>query len=282
MTDLAKTLAQIALLLALAVLGHGLLQRTVPHIFRVALRRRAPFESAEELAKRETTLSRVALWAGQVVILVVVVLTILAQFDINILPAIASLGVVGIAIGFGGQALVRDIISGLLILLEDQYRVGDVIRIATVTGTVEEINLRRTMLRDMDGVVHSVPNGEVRISSNLTREKGKVNMDIPVAYGTDIDKVREVIDGVGAELAGDGVYGPMITEAPKMLRVEGFQELGVLVKLTGATRPGKHWEVAGELRRRLLIAFTQAGIGLPYSPRIDVSKEPPDGRVTEP
>lgn len=278
MTDLTKSLAQIALILSLAVLGHALLQRAVPQLFRVALRRRAPAESPEELAKREATLTHVVLWVSEGLILFVVALTILSQFGIDIAPALASLGVVGIAVGFGAQALVRDIISGLFILTEDQYRVGDVVRIATVTGTVEEINLRRSLLRDQDGVVHTVPNGEVRIASNLTRDWARVNLDIPIAYGTDVTRAQEVIDAVGQELANDPVYGPMISEAPKMVRVEAFQETGVLVKVMGVTRPARHWDVAGEFRRRLLIAFAEAGIGLPYSPRVDtVKQEAADG-----
>lgn len=273
MTDLTKSLAQIGLILSLAVLGHALLQRAVPHLFRVALRRRGRTESQEELAKREATLTHVVLWVSEGLILVIVALTILSQFGIDIAPALTSLGVAGVAIGFGAQALVRDIISGLFILTEDQYRVGDVVRIATVTGTVQEINLRRTLLRDEDGVVHTVPNGEVRISSNLTRESSRVNLDIPIAYGTDLAQAQEVINRVGRELANDPVYGPMISEAPKMVRVEGFQENSILVKVQGVTRPARHWDVAGEFRGRLLIAFAEAGIGLPYSPRLDVVGE---------
>src|SRR5437870_2454811 len=161
MMDVTKGVAQIALILALAILGHSLLDRTIPRIIRVSLSRRARMESTEELAKRQATLSHVVRWASEMVILAIVALTILAQFDINIMPALASLGIAGIAIGFGAQTLVRDIISGLFVLIEDQYRVGDVVRIvganATVQGTVEEINLRRTLMRDQDGVVHSVP-----------------------------------------------------------------------------------------------------------------------------
>lgn len=268
-TALAERLAQLALILSLAILGHGFLQRAVPHLFRVALRRRGRAEPPEELAKREATLTHVVLWVSEGLILVVVALTILSQFGIDIAPALASLGVVGVAIGFGAQALVRDVISGLFILTEDQYRVGDVVRIASVTGTVQEINLRRTLLRDEDGIVHTVPNGEVKIASNLTRESSRVNLDIPIAYGTDLAQAQQVIDGVGHELANDPVYGPMISEAPKMVRVEGFQENGILVKVQGVTRPARHWDVAGEFRRRLLTAFAEKGIGLPYSPRID-------------
>ena len=279
MLDFTKGIAQIALILALAILGHGLLDRAIPRIVRVSLSRRARTESTEELAKRQATLSHVVRWASELVILAIVALTILAQFDINIMPALASLGIAGIAIGFGAQTLVRDIISGLFVLIEDQYRVGDVVRIvgsnATVQGTVEEINLRRTLLRDQDGVVHSVPNGEVRISSNLTREWGRVNIEIPVAYGTDLDRVREVIDAVGTELANDPLYAGMITEPPHMERVERFDEAGVVVRVVGVTRPARHWEVAGEFRWRLLVALPKAGIGLPYSPRVDLQGSSP-------
>ena len=126
---------------------------------------------------------------------------VLGKLGLDIGPAIAGLGVVGIAVGFGAQTLVRDYLNGALILVENQFSKGDVVRLAGVDGTVEDFNLRRTTLRDLDGVVHTVPNGEIKVASNLTRVWARINQDVTVAYGTDIDKAIEVVDAVGREIA---------------------------------------------------------------------------------
>src|SRR4029077_9784379 len=128
-------------------------------------------------------------------------------------PAVAGLGVVGIAVGFGAQPLVRDYLNGALILVENQYAIGDVVRLAGVAGTVEDFTLRRTTLRDLDGVVHTVPNGEVKVASNLTRVWSRINQNVTVAYGTDIDKATEVVDAVGREMAGEPAWHRRILEA---------------------------------------------------------------------
>ena len=144
--------------------------------------------SAVELRKRMETLDTLAANTLQFFIIVVSGLMILGELGLNIGPAIAGLGVVGIAVGFGAQSLVRDYLNGSLILIENQFAKGDVIRVAGVAGTVEDFNLRRTTLRDLDGVVHTVPNGEIRVASNLTRTWSRINQNVTVAYGTDIDR----------------------------------------------------------------------------------------------
>lgn len=254
---LLDLLTRIVLVLIIGWASYALVQRLVPRLIRAGLRRQHEQEAAEEVAKREETLNHVVLWSANGLLFSIITLTLLATLGISIAPAIASLGIAGVAVGFGSQALVRDILSGLFILLEDQYRKGDMVRIAGVTGQVEEVNLRRTVLRDIDGTVHSVPNGEVRVASNLTREWSRVNLDIQVPYGTDVEKARSIIDRLGQELVADAQYGPMILEAPRLIRVEGFRDEGVVLKVLGTTRPMRQWDVAGELRRRMLIAFAQ-------------------------
>ena len=133
---------------------------------------------------------------------------ILGELDLDIGPAVAGLGVVGIAVGFGAQSLVKDYFNGALILIENQFSKGDVVSIAGVTGTVEDFSLRRTTLRDLDGVVHTVPNGEIRVASNRTRTWARINQNVMVAFGTDIDKAIEVVNDVGQGLAADPEWKP--------------------------------------------------------------------------
>jgi small conductance mechanosensitive channel len=159
---------------------------------------------------------------------------------------------------------VKDIVAGLFIILENQYRVGDVVRIADVSGIVEDINLRRTALRDLDGIVHVVPNGEIRVASNFTKEWSRVNMNVSVAYGEDLDHVISVINRVGKELAEDSQWAPSILTPPRALRVDNLGNSGIEIKILGETKPIRQWDVMGELRKRLKKAFDEEGIEIPW------------------
>jgi len=218
----------------------------------------------EEAAKRAHTVSDIITSTVGIIILLIAVFIILSDVGVDVTPLLAGAGVAGIAIGFGAQSLVRDIVSGLLIMLEDQYSKGDVVKIAGELGVVEEINLRRTVLRDLDGIVHSVPNGEIKIASNYTKEWARVNLNIPVAYGEDLDKVTEILNRVGVELAEDEVYGPMIRTAPKVLRVDKFGDSAIEIKVLGETKAMKQWEVMGALRKRIKRVFDEEGIEIPW------------------
>src|SRR6478672_151678 len=183
--------------------------------------------SAVELKKRMDTLDGLGANTLQFFIVIIAGLMILGTIGLDIGPAVAGLGVVGIAIGFGAQSLVRDYLNGTLILIENQFAKGDVVRIAGVTGTVEDFTLRRTTLRDLDGVVHTVPNGEIRVASNQTRTWARINQDVTVTYGTDLDRATAVVDGVGREMAADPVWRRRVLEAPKVLRVSALAETGI-------------------------------------------------------
>jgi small conductance mechanosensitive channel len=189
---------------------------------------------------------------------------ILSELQIDIAPILAGAGVVGIAIGFGAQSLVKDLVAGLFIIIENQYRVGDVVRIADVAGIVESINLIKTVLRDLDGVVHIVLNGEIRVASNFTKDWSRVNLNVSVAYGEDLDHVISVINRVGKELAEDPEWAPLILKAPQVLRVDNLGDSGVEIKILGDTKPIRQWDVMGELRRRLKNAFDKEGIEIPW------------------
>jgi small conductance mechanosensitive channel len=197
---------------------------------------------------------------------------ILGRFGIDIGPAVAGLGVVGVAVGFGAQHLVRDYLNGALILIENQFSKGDVVRIAGVAGAVEDFSLRRTTLRDLDGNVHTVPNGEIAVATNLTRVWARINENIAVAYGTDINRVVEVIAEVGRQMAADPDWKRRILEAPRVERVEMFGESGVTIKMLGTVRAPERWAAAGEFRKRVLDAFAENGIEIPFPHRVIVNR----------
>jgi small-conductance mechanosensitive channel len=230
--------------------------------------------SAVELKKRMDTLDELGAHVIRFFIIVIAGLMILRSFGLDIGPAVAGLGVVGVAVGFGAQHLVRDYLNGALILIENQFSKGDVIRIAGVAGTVEDFSLRRTTLRDLDGVVHTVPNGEILVASNLTRVWSRINQDVVVAYGTDIDRATEVVDEVGRKMAADPTWKRRILEAPRVDRVAALGEYGVTLKILGTVRAPDQWSAAGELRKRLLAAFKEHGIEIPRPQRVILSRDP--------
>jgi small conductance mechanosensitive channel len=167
-------------------------------------------------------------------------------------------------VGFGAQGLIRDVFSGIFILLEDQYRIGDVVNVASIGGLVEEVNLRRTVVRDLDGVVHSIPNGEIKIASNLTKGYSRVNLNIPVAYGENLDRVIEVINRVGKEIAEDPKWRGDFISPPQVLRVDNLGDSGIEIKILGDTKPLRQWDIMGELRLRIKRTFDEERIEIPW------------------
>lgn len=255
----------ILIIIFLAYLLHRLSKLAMPEIVERSVKMRGKSRRCrEELAKRSQTLSSILASASSAIIIVIAIFMILAEIGVNIAPLLAGAGVAGVAIGFGAQSLIRDMLNGLFILLEDQYNKGDVVNVAGIGGMVEEVNLRRTVLRDLDGIVHTIPNGEIKTASNYTKEWSRVNLDIPVGYGEDLDHVMEVINRVGKELAQDSVFGPKIRSAPQALRVNNFGDSGIEIKILGETQPIMQWDVTGELRRRIKKAFDEEGIEIPW------------------
>ena len=261
-------LVPILLIVIAALIAVRLARLFVHGIIKALLDREATEGTAQELSavelkKRMDTLDTLGANTLQFFIVVIAGLMVLGKTGLDIGPAVAGLGVVGIAVGFGAQSLVRDYLNGALILIENQYARGDVVRLAGVAGTVEDFTLRRTTLRDLDGVVHTVPNGEIRVASNLTRVWSRINQDVTVAYGTDIDKAIEVVDNVGREMAGDPVWKRRVLEAPRVERVQSLEPNGVTLKILGTVRAADQWAAAGDLRKRLLVAFKEHGIQHP-------------------
>jgi small conductance mechanosensitive channel len=240
------------------------LNKFLPPVVRRAVGRTRYKESKEGLEKRTNTLLAIFKGIARVLIIVVVIIMVLDEVGVPIAPVLAGFGIAGVAVGFGAQYLIRDLIAGIFIILENQYRVGDVVKVADIGGLVEEITLRKTVLRDLDGIVHHVPNGEIKTASNFTRHFSRVNLNISVSYGTDLDHAISVINRVGKELAEDENWRERIISPPKVERVDTLGDSGIEIKILGDVKPIQQWAVMGELRLRLKKTFDAEGIEIPW------------------
>jgi small conductance mechanosensitive channel len=217
--------------------------------------------------QRTRTLVGLARNVGIVVIAVITLFMVLQALGVQIGPLLAGAGVVGLAVSFGAQSLVKDLISGLFILFENQFGVGDVIRVRDISGRVERMTLRVVVLRDVHGAVHVVPNGEITMVSNLTRSWSRAVLDVGVAYKEDADRVMEVMREVGATLWHDAQWRPLLTEEITVPGIESFGDSAVNIRMMATTVPLKQWDVARELRRRLKRRFDAEGIEIPFPHR---------------
>lgn len=241
-----------------------------------------PDVTGELTEKRAQTLGHVLRAAATFGIWTIASLIALDQAGVSIAPLIAAAGIGGVALGFGAQSMVRDLINGFYILLEEQYHVGDVIRVAGVTGMVEKVTLRATVLRDIAGGRHVVPNGEVRVSTNFTKVFSRYTIDLPVPYDADIDRAVGVARSAAEELRSDPAFGADILGPLEVLGVDSYGESEILVKIYLDTRPGRHWTVGRELRKRIKSAYDRAGIPIPFPQREVLlreatKREEPDG-----
>jgi small-conductance mechanosensitive channel len=251
------------------VIAEGFISRLVRRLMiREAREGTARELSPDEVERRIDTVASLAKFIVRVLIVATAGLSILGKLDVDIGPAIAGLGIVGIAVGFGSQSLVRDYFNGVLILVENQFAKGDVVTIAGVTGTVEDFTLRRTTLRDTDGVVHSVPNGAIQVASNLTRVWARINEDIVVAYGTDVDRAAAVVDEIGRIMADEDAWRDRVLEPAHVERIKALGETGITLKIYGTVRAEARWDAAGDFRKRLLAAFEANGIELARPSRV--------------
>jgi len=213
-----------------------------------------------DLPRRAKTLASVTRSALLLIVWTVATISILGQVGVAVGPILAAAGVLGVALGLGAQHLVRDFLGGFFILLEGQYDVGDVIEVAGVQGTVESVLLRTTVLRAEDGARHVVPNGEVRVSSNLTKAFSRYPLRIPVPYGQDVDRVIAVARAVAERMRRDEPYRRLITRPFRVLGVDEYGASGMEVSCYVETLPGEQWTVGRELRRRLAAAFAEEGL----------------------
>lgn len=252
--------ARIITILVILIVVQAIVRHVVPPAVRRAVFTGVGDNDPVELGKRARTLSNVFVRVSGLVLLAIAVLMVLDQVGYSLAPILTGFGITGIAIGLGAQSLVKDSINGILILVENQFRQGDFVTVAGVSGTVEDINLRRTLLRDIDGTVHSVPNSAIVIASNHTRDYSGINVAILVSHNVDLEKAISIATDTGVELAADPVLAASVLEAPRPLRIESIDEKGVTLRILGRARPGTQNAIASEYRRRLKEAFDAAGL----------------------
>jgi small conductance mechanosensitive channel len=217
-----------------------------------------------EFQKRADTLSGVVRWVLQTGIVVVTLIMLLGKIGVEIGPIIAAAGIVGLAVGFGAQNLVQDVISGFFILLEDQIRVGDVVQLDGRGGLVERITLRMVVLRDMAGNVHYIRNGKIDVVTNMTKDYSRYVFNVGVAYREDVDEVIALLKRVDEELRADPEYKDDIIQPIEVMGLDEFADSALIIKARTTTKPIKQWRVGREFNRRLKMAFDKHGIEIPF------------------
>lgn len=259
------TCFRILIILLLAWVGMFLLKKLLLRLEQRLLKQsKTAGEPPTESEKRVETLIRLIRQAAFIVLWVTVILIILREIGVDVGPILASAGIVGLAVGFGAQNLVRDFISGFFFILENQVRVGDVAIVNGTGGLVEGVNFRTIVLRDLGGIVHVFPNGSISTLSNLTNDWSAYVFDIGVAYKENTDQVIAVMKSVGDKMKQDEILGPLMLEEPEIFGVDKFDNSAVVIKGRIKTKPICQWQVGREYLRRIKLAFDEAGIEIPF------------------
>ncbi len=265
-TLLDNTLLQVLTTVLVASLIQLFLSLSIGRLVHRAVRTHK-YASHTDEEKREKTLLAIFRTATAVTIWTIAVIVILWQLDVNIAALMTGAGLIGIVVGFGAQSTIKDILAGIFIITENQYRVGDIVTLRAAgenySGVVEDITLRITRLRDLDGNLHIIQHGETTTITNRSFGYANVNVDVGVSYDADINLVETVMNKVGAAMKDDETWGPSIIEPIKFLRVDGFDSSAVRMKALGKVEPAMQWDVAGEFRRRLMAAFKKNNITIP-------------------
>ncbi len=263
--QLIITASRIMLILFLAWLSMTVLKKVLrkleQHLMAETIKEGEP---PSESQKRVETLVRLIRQAFLILIWVTTLLIALKEIGVDVGPVIASAGIVGLAVGFGAQNLVRDFISGFFFILENQVRVGDVAIVNGTGGLVEKVNFRTIVLRDLGGVVHIFPNGSVTTLSNLTNDWSAYVFEIGVAYKENTDNVIEVMKRVGSEMKQDETLGPLMLDEPEIFGVDKLDSSSVIIKGRIKTLPIRQWQVGREYLRRIKLAFDETGIEIPF------------------
>lgn len=263
----SSTVGETIVLIAALLLARHFIRQYLVVLIRRAVRS-SSHEPEEQQQKRIDTLVNVVGALLTIVLITIGVFGFLMIVQVNIVGFLTGLSAAGVVFGIAGQSLIKDVLAGFFIIMENQYRVGDVITLGTVTGTVERITLRITRLRDFSGDMHIVPNGAVEVITNKTYQWSNVIVDIGVSYDSDILKVEEVLNKVGDEMLEDDELKLHILEPIGFLRVDSFGDSAVVVKAIGRVQPGSQWEVAGAYRERVKAAFDENGIEIPFPQRV--------------
>jgi moderate conductance mechanosensitive channel len=261
--QLANDLVEVAIIIAVSFVLYRAVKLIVKRLVAIKIEEEDPLVRRMR-EQRAQTLGGLFTNVALIFVVTITMLTVLSVF-INIGPLLASVSVVGLAISFGAQSLVKDIISGTFILIEGQFGIGDVIKIGDTGGLVEKMTLRTTVLRDLHGAVHIIPNGEIKQVSNLTKTWSRAVIDVTVTYGENVDRVVETLRAVGADFERDPEWAPLLIDRPEVLGIENLTDTGVVIRVTAKTLPLKQWEVARELRRRVKLRFDAEHIEIPQS-----------------
>lgn len=252
---------QVVLIVVVAAVVLRIIKMLVNRLFHTLMERG---KVDGEMKKRADTLSSLVNYVALAVIAAVVIMMVLKEFGIDIGPVLAAAGIVGVAVGFGAQHLVSDIISGFFILIEDQIRVGDVVQVGGQGGIVERVTLRNTVLRDLAGNVHFVRNGHITTVTNMTKEFSYYLFNIGVAYRENTDEVIKVVKEVDEDLRKDENFASNILAPIEILGVDEFADSAVIIKARIKTKPIQQWNVGREFNRRMKLAFDQKGIEIPF------------------
>jgi small-conductance mechanosensitive channel len=253
---------RIVLILVLAWLVSRLLRSIIRRIERIS--DDGDPNTTTELEKRAQTIGRILRQASSVLVWSVTLMLVLGEFGVDLKPILAGAGILGLAVGFGAQTLVKDVITGFFILLENQIRVGDTVTAAGCTGVVEAVNLRTTVLRDQDGTTHIIPNSAITVVNNATRDWSRALLDVGVAYKEDTDRCEMVLREVGASIENDSVFGKKLIGPFEYPGVVKFGDSAVMLRLVVRTQSQDGPTVLRELRRRVKKAFDGAGIEIPF------------------
>ena len=265
--------AQIVLVLVAAYVARKFGDYALERLIRRAVRYRTQRDvSEEDNKKRQNTLIGMFDAILRVMIWLIAGFTILGYFGINLAPLLAGASVLGVAIGFGAQSLIKDFLSGLFIILENQYRVGDIVELDKSEGRVEQITIRSTIIRDNDGSVHYIPNGTIAHTINRTMGFARINLALSVEPDTDVDKLSDMINAVGTKMAGEEKWETKIIEAPHFSSISNFTPTTLEIKVAGKTQPSAQWNVTSELRRRLLAEMNKRDGDLKINNAKDKSK----------
>jgi moderate conductance mechanosensitive channel len=251
--------AQVIFTIALIVLAQIIIRETLGRIVRRIIRSHRYDTKAEELQREETLVSVFRTLSGAILWIVGVII-ILGELHVHLATLLTGAGLIGVIVGFGAQNILKDYLAGIFVIMENQYRVGDIVSMTAgvstpVSGVVEDISIRATRLRDLDGNLHIIPNGSAGIITNLSYKFAQVNLDIVVSTDSDIDKVEAIINELGQNMANDEAWERKIIEPVKFLRVDKFDNTGITIKAVGKVKPAAQWDVAGAFRRRLKVAF---------------------------
>jgi small conductance mechanosensitive channel len=263
LTPMVGIAVKVVIILAIAIALNIFQKKMIPRVIIVGIPK-LRVESRDQLAIRAKTMGSIFIKIIAIIIWIIAIVMVLGVIKVDITPLLATLGVASLGLGFAVQNIIRDYLQGLFIVMEDWYRIGDWVTIAGMEGEVEKVSPRRTVLREINGTMHVIPNSQIPFASNQTRDWARINLYVTVAYKEDISHVYQVINAVCQGLKDDLDFGTNLTTTPSAMRVSDLGARGVEICIRGYTKPGEQWGLTGELRKRIKNRFDQEGIEIPW------------------